>query len=151
MKEIKLTSMVDYVLSIEKNIPKGLLPLSEPCLKLFNYAKLLNQTLILGMFIPCDEDGNVLDVVIQMDYIPFEGHPTKYPQELYEHDLKQYQEAKERVLFKKLSFIENMSNNFVKLKKENNDEFLVCLSHKVESLVRQKLTLTESAIKKYGL
>jgi len=85
---------------------------------ILKYAKLLQQKPTLGMFIPCDLDGNVLEE-------PLQG---LHGNEQYEGALMdEYQQAKERVLFKgfkleiennELCFIENeeMQLNFVYLK-----------------------------------
>jgi hypothetical protein len=68
---------------------------------LVDYASFLKQPLKLEMFIPCDDDGNVLEPVIQMDYIhQIEGYAPKHPQECYEHDLAIYKKALSKVIFK---------------------------------------------------
>ena len=59
--------------------------------KCFKYAKFLKQPLKLEMFVPCDEDGNVL------------GKPNKDDMRFYTHKnlsvQEEYQQAKEKVLF----------------------------------------------------
>ena len=61
------------------------------------YANFLRQPLNLGMFVPCDEDGNILKEPKRWeDYLQcpdsFDGNKEWY--ELYD-----YQQAKEKVLF----------------------------------------------------
>lgn len=53
------------------------------------HAKFLQQTPTLGMFVPCDEDGNVLK------------EPNHYGKsiETTRECIKQYQQAKQRVIF----------------------------------------------------
>ena len=61
--------------------------------KVMNYAQFLKQPLNLGMFFPCDEDGDILD------------EPWDYEQRLpnmmieYNDEIYRYKQAKEKVLF----------------------------------------------------
>lgn len=120
-----------------------------------NYATFLKQPLTLGMFVPCDENGNVLE---EPDYDGFEvdinesyfGGETDIEIEKYE--LK-YQKAKEKVLFngdweisnyKKWVLIESKKRSFSFYPFESD-----CL--KIENLVDRDFELTESAIKEIGL
>ena len=93
------------------------------CDRVGNYAKFLKQPLTLGMFIPCDEDGNVLEK-------PHEEWELSY----WDFSTKQgkYLKAKERVLFE--GAVVNASLGF-----------------NVEHLVGQDINLTQSAIKQLGL
>jgi len=110
--------------------------------KIHNYSQFLKQPLKLEMFVPCDEEGNVLEPVIQMDYIPFEGHPTKHLQECYEEDLEKYNKAKQRVLFK------NVPIFLAKFICSRNDTI-----EDIASVVKtiQPLTLSKTALKQIGL
>ena len=108
-----------------------------------NFDKFLKQNLNLGMLIPCDEDGNVLEK--PENYI--EGYDEVYNDEIYN-----YLRAKEKVLFEgfevegnKLCYsgfyfgvIDEISNGIV----EN------ILNELPENEMPQ---LTESAIKQIGL
>jgi len=85
---MKLISMTDFVLN-ETNRPTTL---SDSFQKCVTYAKFLKQPLKLGMFVPCDEDGNVL---VHPNYI--KGKRTA---RVYNDRMDIYQKAKERVLFK---------------------------------------------------
>ena len=75
---MKLISMTDFVLEQFHQLPE--LPKEQHMTKAYmsclNYAQFLKQPLTLGMFVPCDEVGNVL--------VSFEDR---------------YEESKERVLF----------------------------------------------------
>ena len=64
---------------------------------IYNYAKFLKQPLKLEMFVPCDEDGNVLEEPqMRLERNSFDEEDMDYDaQELYD-----YIKAKEKVLFK---------------------------------------------------
>jgi hypothetical protein len=74
----KLISMTDFVL--EKNKAEEVT--RESYIECRNYANFLKQPLTLGMFVPCDENGNVLE--------------EKKP---FQDDYHKFQQAKERVIF----------------------------------------------------
>jgi hypothetical protein len=99
-KNMKLISMTDFVLEQEKgleNILHERLPmikLSSSYDKILKYANFLKQPLKLEMFVPCDADGNVLEK-------PEEHFPTgnnNLEEQIFAKQ-KQYQKAKEKVLF----------------------------------------------------
>lgn len=62
------------------------------------HAKFLQQTPTLGMFVPCDEEGNVLEEPEKYnDWLKFKN---KYEYgEFYTKKCKQYQQAQQRVIF----------------------------------------------------
>jgi hypothetical protein len=102
-----LIPMTEYVLKpILYKIQKEIIQCGSEESELENqanktYAGFLKKPLKLEMFIPCDDDGNMLEPVIQMDYIhQIEGYSPKHPQECYEHDLAIYKKALSKVLFK---------------------------------------------------
>jgi len=145
---MKLISMVDFVLqkynlSADEYTDQDVLELIN------NYANFLNQPLELGMFIPCDEEGNVLT---EPD---LRGLKDEHRKELYE----QYQQAKERVLFEGFT-IEDYElrlhglRESIKIKhiEQGKIELGWYWTWKtIEDLSKVKPTLTESAIKKLGL
>lgn len=55
---MKLQKMTDFVLNTLNPENFG----SSDVRKVINYAKFLQQPLTLGMFVACDEDGNVLEM-----------------------------------------------------------------------------------------
>lgn len=59
--------------------------------KIGNYGNFLDQPLSLGMFVPCDLEGNVFEI------IPFHEHKKGSIFEFMQHKL--FEEAKDRVLF----------------------------------------------------
>jgi hypothetical protein len=99
-----LTSMTDFVLEqIELN-NKKINDDSRTLDIIDNYAQFLKTPLSLGMFIPCDEDGNVL-------ITPTEFNPIYWSE--------QYKKAKEKVLFKGFE-VKNHSNFKKSIGKKSN-------------------------------
>ncbi len=99
------------------------------CLLIFSYAHFLSQKLELWMFVPCDEDGNVIEY-----------------KEPYEDGTNiKYQQAKERVLFEGFEVVKYdapllyFSNG------------LRASARTIEDLIRKNPTLTPTALKMIGL
>ena len=96
---MKLISMTDFVLEQVKNAKyEEFHQVNETFVnKVINYAKFLKQPLKLWMFVPCDENSNVLE------------HPKNYHKNIvidelkridnYNNLIKEYEQAKERCLF----------------------------------------------------
>ena len=76
---MKLISMTDYVLEAYEKIEND----REFSDKVFQYATFLKKPLQLGMFVPCDDDDNILH------------DPGLIPS----YELEQYCKAKEKVIF----------------------------------------------------
>jgi hypothetical protein len=152
---MKLISMTDFVLEQKQStsikekkfIDDELISIE----KIRNYANFLKQPLTLGMFVPCDEEGNILEE-------PIDNLETKNCDELdsFNNLVVEYDKAKEHVLFEGFKINENVS-----ISCENLILYIFWnysgtwkLSHgiyTIEDLVEYNLTLTESAIKKIGL
>ena len=74
---------------------------------IYNYATLLKQPLKLEMFVPCDEDGNVLEEPkIEEEYV--DEHTTQIFAQ-YQYDLDK---AKEKVLFEGFKIYDYKLNVF---------------------------------------
>lgn len=142
---MKLTSTSDYILEY--------VPSDEPCVNtnertinhFTNHANLVKRTLILGMFIPCDEDGNVMN---HPSNIAFPNGKSKRGY------LKQYQQAKERVLFKYFSEIDCSKFGdkvIINCMTDNIHMSFVIGEAIINDLIKSNLTLTESAIKQLQL
>lgn len=165
---MKLTSMTDFVLYRNEVATKNKNLLHTDWAKEFeiqyrkilNYAKFLKQPLTLGMFVPCDEEGNVLEEPLFST-----GHSDNCYCEScveegfrYENYLIDLEQAKERVLFKGFElngrFLKNKDNGYsVYLSgKEicNNDtgREIDTIEGVIEFL---DIELTESALKQIGL
>lgn len=100
--------------------------------EIFSYANFLNQPLTLGMFVPCDEDGNVLE----------EPKGTDLNSSFFEMQVdynleKKYKQAKDKVLF------------------DINDRYcpklIIELNTNIESITSLDIKLTPNAIKQLKL
>lgn len=143
---MKLIPMTDFVLEqVVKMESKEI-----TYLRIFNYAKFLKQPLTLGMFVPCDENGNILENPFKENGRPARG--------IYE----KYQKAKEKVLFKGFYYQSNFSQKQNELYEYVRNEHPHVFSFErikngtVESLLTGYkkeflIELTESAIKQIGL
>jgi len=137
---MKLISMTAFVLDKQRFEEDS----DTAIFKVTNYANFLNQPLTLGMFIPCDEDGNLLE---KYKYFPCS---LKYAKEINEY-YKKYQQAKEKVLFEEVFTVKKHSENIVVYLKENSFYTTWNKSKKIEDLIYLNLTLTPNVIKKIGL
>lgn len=140
-----LQPMTDFVLEQNKNYKN-----STRCIRIkeselyVNYAKFLKQPLTLEMFVPCDEEGNVLQ----------EPKPKYFDSpQFYESELQIYHEAKEKVLFADVK-IKHRENYFI-LEDEDGTWLRVInknTSLTVEDLLKMStISLTESALKQIGI
>lgn len=122
MEKFTLKTMTDFLLEQSENYLKGFIALNEYHSITLNYANFLKQPLTLGMFVPCDEDGNLL--------VSFDDR---------------YEESKERVLFEGFE----IPKEGIALDRFKQWLELKC---NVESLVGiNNLELTPSAVKQIGL
>lgn len=106
-----LIPMTDFVLrinEIEKEIDQFFDSWRMKQLRIIeNYAKFLKQPLKLEMFVPCDEDGNVLEEPkIEEEYV--DEHTTQIFAQ-YQYDLDK---AKEKVLFEGFKIYDYKLNVF---------------------------------------
>lgn len=142
-----LISMVDFVLEQH-----------EQCIsstqRTYNYAKFLKQPLGLGMFIPCDENDNILEFPNILDH-KYSGTDVNN----FEPDLKEFQQAKEKVIFKnfkvnyfdlggspidKNSSFEIMSNDNIQICiYKSKPDYFIWNFRTIEDLVKYNLELTK--------
>ena len=118
-----LIPMTDFVLRIDEFLPQDLGQFFDSWrmsqLRLIeNYAKFLKQPLKLEMFVPCDEEGNILE----------EPKIENYTQEELEHsvmgcDYLDYNKAKEKVLFELNSPVAVETMNY-HISRNRNIEYL---------------------------
>lgn len=134
---MKLISMTDFVL--KKTEECRFIDDCEFAYLIRNYAKFLKQPLTLSMFIPCDEEGNVLEEPI------YNGVDEQY----YGVQIEKYQKAKESVIFDGCEFVKEDENSW-KIK-HNGNIYTFLKDFTIEDLIDLNLTITDSAIKKYKL
>ena len=90
---MKLISMTDFVIKTSQEME-----LQKRARAQFDYAYFLKQPLTLGMFVPCDEEGKVLEMPI-MDNYTMEEFEQEDGSNKFGLDVTKYQKAKDRVLF----------------------------------------------------
>lgn len=149
---MKLISMTDFVLEKSKiSQEKAISEIMENFSLINNYASFLKQHLTLGMFVPCDENGNVLE---HFPIHRFADDPEKY---------SKYKKAKEKVLFKDFrfvksdvetlnhtTFIQNYKGEQVGYNKSWEESWNL-YGTIIEDLIGFEIEFTESAIKQIGL
>ena len=90
-KTLELISCEDYVIQYNSDAATFSQFKTDFTGDIFNYARLLKQPLTLGMFVPCDSEGNVL----KFDY----PHKKAFDDIAQIEFQKQYQQALDRVVF----------------------------------------------------
>ena len=150
METFRLKSMVDFVLQ------QDITDIKQRN-SIVNYAKFLKQTLNLGMFVPCDENGNPIILDTEHKECPISWSID---------EIEKYKQAKEKVLFegfdlnqKDLSKLENIFcltkeyfqiTFFTKEKGCFIDNLKTNKTYEIktiEDLIEYDLQLTENAIK----
>lgn len=162
-----LISMTDFVLEQSKigmevqSLSHQLQNRADRFEKIVKYAQFLKQPLTLGMFVPCDADGNVLEDIETGENLKF--HPLTPGDEATEYWIdykirkKEYQEAKERVLFEGFELMPNHLNKTTLIHKEYKNFAIElwaknCKYKTVECLIKNfSPVLTNTAKNKIGL
>lgn len=147
--ENKLISLSEYIELQEKLIPYENSGTVAQCDRMFvrrviSYQRFLKQPLTLGMFVPCDENGNVLNEPRMIARtIGFEEQDVFWDID----EVEAYRIAKEKVLFKGFNFEGDLLiiPNFGKQEIKNINGLTI------ESLTEFEIELTESALKQIGL
>lgn len=147
---MKLISMTEFVLQHKENVEFHLndtvLETGKLMQRFFKYADFLRQPLTLGMFVPVDEEGDVLK----------NPHARDEDAGTEKEELQiEFNNALEKVLF------EGFELKGTSITDGNNDVYFMgndgkfrkhCLmSDTVEYMVYWKLELTPSALKQIGL
>ena len=101
-----------------------------------NYANFLKQPLKLWMFIPCDENGDVLEEPICQEYALAN---------------QKYQQAKERCLFEGFEIYDEETLRFKDIFIEYSDFFKIDVEGLEYYCSSTKLQLTPTALKQIGL
>ena len=135
METFRLKSMTDFVLE-QIEVKQSTSEFKE---SVKNYAKFLNQPLKLEMFVPCDEDGYILEEP-EVDKEEIDENTTQiFAQYQYELD-----KAKENILFEGF---ENSTIDELKIM------FKTCKLNIIEDFLnyKEEIQLTENAVKQIGL
>ena len=141
---MELISMTDFIIdSHEKCISNSS--------KSYDYALFLKQFLEIWMFVPCDDDGNVLE-----EPNPFYDFDTQD----YYYLCQEYQKAKEKVLFEgfevkkntvKIAYNSWLEFHFFNFSNGNKEVNIIDFSvektemtrvYKIEDLVKYNLEIT---------
>jgi len=136
---MKLISMTAFVLEQSNKLGTaegGYISFSD---NVINYANFLKTPLTLGMFVPCDEDGNVLE---DIEWKNFRGKMEDF------HSVaNKFKQAKDKVLF------DGFTSSYDELTHSGKLFWVGEFSGKetVENLIPSNLTLTETAIKTLNL
>lgn len=148
----KLISMTEFVL--QQGLQSTLM-MEKGMLLCHKYANFLNQPLKLGMFIPCDENDNVLEEPKRWkDYLEY---PESFDGNKEWEELYTYQEAKERVLFEGVYC--NKQRKGYCVQQTGQGHLLGAYTSgkinsrykKIEDLIDRNLILTQTALKKIGI
>jgi hypothetical protein len=120
------------------------------------HANFLKQPLTLSMFVPCDDDGNVLEKPNHLDYkaknnfneLVFISQPK---QNQYHSDYDKYQKAKELCLFEGC-IAEKKGIHYFIMKEDALPVWVSWNESKtIEDLVPNNLNLTQTAVKQLNL
>lgn len=136
--------MIDFVFTMRENKEKDNIRRFWCCEK---YARFLKQPLTLGMFVPCDESGNVLKNPLADDNDA--GTDVEYKQ-------IKYNIYKERVLFERFEIIHKdkvritIQSEFTQLDYNILNGVFDNYTN-IEELTRLSLLLTTYALKQIGL
>jgi hypothetical protein len=111
--------------------------------KIVNYAKFISQKPELWMFIPCDEEGNILKE-------PKINTNRANGFDVDDFYLEQYQKAQSKVLFK--GWVYNQERKMIRDIKDTCG-FILPWDNTIEELMNRnfELKLTETALKQIGL
>ena len=152
MEAIYLQSMTDFITWVDekRNGSGGHYDI------IIRYKNFLKQPLQLGFFVPCDENGNVLEEPKRWnDYLQF---PDSFDGNKEWGELYDYELAIERILFKGFEYVNFINDGkllpYHRLIK--NDEYFNVrfLDRNIEDLLTEfeyGIELTPTAIKQIGL
>lgn len=136
---MKLISMTEFVLQQAKEHNDTFYLAHQ----LIDYAKFLSQKLELWMFVPCKFVGGVWVVLEE---------PTPEDNLYDDQCLKEYQEAKYRVLFEGFEYCKKHGSYSHSFTLNKSCPFVVCfLNGIIEDYVHYNLELTPTAQKQIGL
>ena len=145
-----LIPMTDFVLrinEIEKEIDQFFDSWRMKQLRIIeNYAKFLKQPLKLEMFVPCDEDGNVLEEYKRSE-AEILADKNSYCRYISKEEAK-WNKAKENVLFEGFEEMKNAAVRDCVWIKDTETRFHIDTRYgtTVEQLIKSNLKLTQTAL-----
>lgn len=110
-----LPMLSEFVKRIYKDYDRGLIGRVEIVNDVWAYTYFITQPLTKGMFVTCDENGEVLRVPTGIDFQEY---------------LEQYQQAKDRVLFDGWYRCEDSSYSNIDVLKSDDDDLILRYSPK---------------------
>ena len=153
---MKLISMTEFVLErslkdiSEYTVIDAFKDGAKVMNEIFSYAKFINQPLTLGMFVPCDEDGNVLE---EPEY-----HEPHSENEIgdYQELRDKFEEAKSKVLLDGFELLHEIyrfpKEKVYKLVLDSETIIHIVEKNTIEDLSFSNIyRLTPNAIKQLGL
>jgi len=154
---MKLISMTEKVLELEKEFNNGIYTFAEFTNIICNYANFLNQPLKLEYFVPCDDKLNVLKE--PKDYKVWINGGGGFMNVDEVLPCQKYQQAKEKVLFDGFGYRKDRANHLIELHLNSiflftynsSTECFLIFGSTIEDLVKYNLTLTQNAIKQFNL
>ena len=147
---MKLVKMTDFVLQIEAEVEKEDYQVVAWQTKIHGYsrinkyARFLKKPLTLGMFIPCDDDGNVLN---KPKFFYTEENIKKLKDVEIEialsknKEVENYKEAKSKVLFKGFEYKKELDNNYTIFIDNNYSDYKFLISF---CLIQKKIKFINS-------
>lgn len=145
MENNKLITATEKILETYKSLCNGEIAEKEALMIPVRYAKFLSQPLTLYMFVPCDDEGNVLEEPKITQIAKFQT-PTKS----FEDYQRIYNEAKSKVLFEGFKMCDRGDKTCIMTDSFHLNEFM-WKNKTIETLVRYELTLSATALKQiYG-
>ncbi|CEJ71284.1 hypothetical protein BN1195_03629 [Chryseobacterium oranimense G311] len=142
--------MTDFVLIQNNTTDTSCEYAKKAFLRCIRYAEFLQMPLTLGMFVPVDDDGDILSEPVQDEY--WEDTDIDY----YESEMLQYHEANEKVLFSGFSiawngeaiisvYLDDLNLAFDKITLKSG------MNYTIEHLCTYDLELTPYALKQIGI
>ena len=145
---MKLISTTDFVLEQKEHIKEAdklsffeiQTKINEFYDKVVHHATQMKRPLEKGMFVPCDEEGNVLKEPKESNYNLGDIHAG-----YFKLDVDKYQQAKERILFKGFYPTDEntVSNGEIKIIFGNLITLMIHRNHGSEGITKEKMFIED--------
>lgn len=155
----ELISMVDFVLAEKiKRSDKNVYKHATRFLFCEDYATFLNTPLNISMFVPAIKVGDKWEVIYEptKNYWDIDLFVIKSAKKIYDKKLKQYQTAKDKVIFEGWTLANETQSVWSVYDSDNRLVFMKedgeCLDGKtIQDLIKYKPTLTKKGLEVSGL